>query len=311
MKRAEILLMLVTGSVLFYGCGKEEPALNAGTGASETAKSVMAKPVSEEPATEETVSEEAVTEESEVATEETEPEEETPSPYSYDGEYLLFGSYEQDGDLSNGPEPIEWIVLDQNENGTLLLSRYILAAQAFDTEKKESSWEESTLRTWMNQDFYQEAFDGEQQALIRETTLKNPDNAFYMQGFEGNDTVDHVFCLGYDDIEKYFEYNVWDEANNVGHSQQLMAEPTKYAADNGVKTFKITSNDYNTIYKKDGYTKDIVGMKTCYWWVRQVGSTSDSFCVADYGGYAGWNRFYSVNYDDFGVRPAVYVDIEL
>ena len=308
MKRAELLMILVTGSVLFCACGKEEPAMAAGTGASEPAKSALAKPVAEEPIAEET---EAVTEETEIVTEETEPEEEeAPSLYSYDGDYLLFGSYEQDGDLSNGPEPIEWIILDQNENGTLLLSRYILAAQAFDSENKESSWEESTLRTWMNQDFYQEAFTEEQQELIRETTLKNPDNAFYMQGFEGNDTVDNVFCLGYDDIEKYFEYSVWDEANNIGRSQQLMAEPTKYATNNGVKTFKITSNDYNTIYKKDGYTKDIVGMKTCYWWLRQVGSTSASFCVVDYGGYTGWNRFYQVTYDDFGVRPALYVDLE-
>ena len=41
------------------------------------------------------------------------------------GETLMFGSYEQDGDEENGPEPIEWIVLDKDDEGNILvISRY-------------------------------------------------------------------------------------------------------------------------------------------------------------------------------------------
>ena len=38
------------------------------------------------------------------------------TPYINEDGYLVFGTYEQDGDESNGPEPIEWEILDENEN---------------------------------------------------------------------------------------------------------------------------------------------------------------------------------------------------
>lgn len=293
----KLLAILAAGGILLSACGKEEPQP-----APETVEIETTAPETESGtgSAQESEPEEPVEEE---------PEE--PPLYTYDGEYLLFGNYEQDGNTGNGPEPIEWIVLDQNENGTLLLSRYILAAQPFNTEEKEISWEDSSLRAWMNNDFLQEAFTEEEQALIRDTTLENPDNSFYNQGFGGNDTVDKVFCLSVDDIEKYFEYNYWDEANCIGHSQQLMALPTPYAEENGVRPKLITSGDFHTIYERDGYTDEIVGMETCYWWLRTVGSTSGFYCVADYGGYAGPNHFYRVSYDDFGVRPAMYVDVDI
>ena len=43
-------------------------------------------------------------------------------------ETLVFGSCEQDGDLWNGREPLEWVVAARLEDGTaLLISRSILA----------------------------------------------------------------------------------------------------------------------------------------------------------------------------------------
>ena len=38
------------------------------------------------------------------------------------GEYFAFGVYEQDNDLTNGKEPIEWLVLDVQDGEDLLLS---------------------------------------------------------------------------------------------------------------------------------------------------------------------------------------------
>ena len=38
------------------------------------------------------------------------------------GDTVVFGSYEQDNDKSNGTEPIEWIVLDEKGGRYLLLS---------------------------------------------------------------------------------------------------------------------------------------------------------------------------------------------
>lgn len=43
---------------------------------------------------------------------------------AYVGSYVKFGSYEQDNDLSNGKEKIEWLVLDLQANEALLISKY-------------------------------------------------------------------------------------------------------------------------------------------------------------------------------------------
>lgn len=39
---------------------------------------------------------------------------------------VVFGSYEQDGDSGNGKEPIEWIVLDEQDDKLLVISKYCL-----------------------------------------------------------------------------------------------------------------------------------------------------------------------------------------
>ena len=61
------------------------------------------------------------------------------------GTYVLFGHYEQDGDTSNGPEPIEWIVLDESDGKMLLLSRFILDHKRYNEEPAdELTWETCT-----------------------------------------------------------------------------------------------------------------------------------------------------------------------
>ena len=42
------------------------------------------------------------------------------------GTTITLGEYEQDNDVSNGPEPIKWIVLDIQDNKALILSKYLL-----------------------------------------------------------------------------------------------------------------------------------------------------------------------------------------
>ncbi len=39
---------------------------------------------------------------------------------------MTFGHYEQDGDEKNGEEPIEWIYIEVDGVGTVLISKYIL-----------------------------------------------------------------------------------------------------------------------------------------------------------------------------------------
>lgn len=152
----------------------------------------------------ETVAETTVTETTpETTVTETAADEEEVS--SQDWEYMIFGSYEQDGDESNGPEPIEWIVLSEEEDRVLLLSRYILDYQAYNTELTDVTWETCTLRAWLNDDFYNAAFDASEQEQILTVTNVNDDSLFpYAAGVGGNDTEDNVFLLSSEQAETLF-----------------------------------------------------------------------------------------------------------
>lgn len=75
------------------------------------------------------------------------------------GDFIFFGEYEQDNDIDNGREDIEWLVLDKVENKILVVSKMGLDAKPYNDENKKVTWENCTLRTWLNEDFLNEAFD--------------------------------------------------------------------------------------------------------------------------------------------------------
>ena len=91
---------------------------------------------------------------------------------------IFFGKYEQDGNLENGPEPIEWIVLGIKENKALLVSKYILDFKEMHPYDEQFNWENSELRDWLNDDFFQKAFSySEKLKMVRiELSSKSLEN---------------------------------------------------------------------------------------------------------------------------------------
>ena len=76
-----------------------------------------------------------------------------------ENDVITFGSYELDGDTSNGAEPIEWEVLAEREDGAkLLVSKYLLTSMPYNEKLEDITWEECTLRSWLNEEFYEQAF---------------------------------------------------------------------------------------------------------------------------------------------------------
>ena len=91
------------------------------------------------------------------------------------GQYIV--EYEQDGNTANGKEPIEWIVLDKSGGNTyLLLSLYVLdSAKWSDGTEKGSgalkergsiTYEDSSIRTFLNEKFSPAAFGDEELKYI-------------------------------------------------------------------------------------------------------------------------------------------------
>ena len=87
-----------------------------------------------------------------------------------EGESFLFGEYEQDNNIENGKEPIEWILLSKKNGDIYALSRYVLDTLQFNDSDKWSA----SIYNWMENGFLNIAFTkSERDDISRICLLKN------------------------------------------------------------------------------------------------------------------------------------------
>lgn len=226
--------------------------------------------------------------------------------------YIIFGHYEQDNNIENGKEPIEWGILDENANGKLLISRYVLDAVPFNNEYAEVTWETCSLREWLNKDFLNEAFTKDEQVLIPKAHLKN--SGIEMPG--GNDTDDQVFCLSLDEAAKYYKFT-YDKYSYFGFKKELISLPTEYAKAHGMRTFNakdcidgpIGDEYWFDGYAPKGYQASIADLAGTYWWLRTMGWDCDA-CAVFPNGLAGAHYESGVSAENYGVRPVLWISNE-
>lgn len=207
------------------------------------------------------------------------------------GDYVMFGSYEQDNDSSNGAEAIKWVVLDKQDGKVLLHSKYALDCKLYHESREEVTWETCSLRSWLNNEFYEKAFTESEQERIAETKVSTPDNSEH--GSEGgNDTNDKVFLLSMEEADKYFEPDPRDCP--PGRRRQL----TEYAkAQGGYSYSEAVEGAYGTT-EFDGCGD---------WWLRTPGHDNKSVClVTVLGNYEKIGVLASGAYDRV-VVPAMWV----
>ena len=151
------------------------------------------------------------------------------SSYSV-GSIVQFGAYEQDNNLDNGAEPIDWLIIDEDSvtGQVLLISTRGLDCQKYHNERVSVSWSNCDVRSWLNSTFLSQAFSVTEQAKIAETPTTSDGSCY-----------DRVFFLDENEIYKYqsiLEDSGYDEI-----------PPTAYAEAQGA-------------YSDDG--------QWCWWWVR-------------------------------------------
>ena len=181
------------------------------------------------------------------------------------GSTVTFGNYEQ----GNGQVPIEWIVLDRQEERALLLSKCALDAKPFhEVEDRTVTWAECTLRAWLNGDFYNSAFSDEERARIVQVTNATAN---------APDTQDCVFLLSLDELNAYFP----DEASRT-------ADATEYAVAQGGRVSRETGKTY--------------------WWLRTKATPEDAALMVRYDGAVN-EFGDSMEADIYTVRPAIWVSV--
>lgn len=111
------------------------------------------------------------------------------------GDTVAFGKY--DGKIA-------WKVLERKDNELILLSDHCIAKQAYHDKNEAVTWENCTLRKWLNETFYQKAFSDKEKTQIIKTKIVNDDNdAFDTKG--GKDTNDYVSLLSIQEVGTYFK----------------------------------------------------------------------------------------------------------
>ena len=216
-------------------------------------------------------------------------------PFTQVGGYVLFGRYEQDNNLNNGAEDIEWLVLDYDAAGNkaLLISRYGLDVQYYNTPRAEVTWETCYLRAWLNGYFYSTAFSAAEQSAILTTDVDNSSSQCYSNYSQngGKNTQDKIFLLSYGEANRYLNVRHWS-LSGAESNVAARTSPTAYAKSKDA----ITDSSAKT-------AENAAGTK---WWMRSPGDNQDEGSYVDTDGalLSGY-----VNRSGVVIRPVCWIDL--
>ena len=219
------------------------------------------------------------------------------SSFKKAGDIVTFGRYEQDNNMENGPEEIEWIVLDVQGNKALLLSKYGLDAKQYNRIYASMTWEKCSLRSWLNDEFFKTAFSVFERSVILLTDVDNSRDQGYSGWADkvngGNNTQDWIFLLSYAEAKKYFNVTIENKEN-----MEARCAPTAYAIENGA------------LINREWITAD--GELAGRWWLRSPGR--HQYRAAHVLGSGALNSTHvTADYKQYGggvARPALWVNLD-
>ncbi len=202
-------------------------------------------------------------------------------------------------------EPIKWRVLDPSSGFVMCDS--IIDSQPYNnyiiSDGKDphgnllcwgnsaqtyyaSNYAKSSIREWLNNDFYNTAFSDKQKSNIKITALNNDCNKTLTglggyKEFDAPSTNDKVFLLSYDQvINSEYGFNSYAESSDTARWLQ----GSDYAKCQGLYNF--------------------TGMHH-YWWLRSPGSSSYTACSVDPNSQVGYNGERPICEVQNGVVPAL------
>ena len=187
-------------------------------------------------------------------------------------------------------KPIKWRVLSYSKGKTLLLSEYGIDCQRYNEKYTDITWENCTLRGWLNNDFVSAAFSKNDKSLVKSSKIANKDNPVW--GTEaGADTTDKVFLLSLDDIINT-KYGFSSDRSELDIKRRTAS--TAYAKAMGAwtsSTYMTTNGEYAS-----------------YWWLRSPGIRAINAAIVISSGLA-FGDGYIVDHYDPAVRPALYLNL--
>ena len=193
------------------------------------------------------------------------------------GGLVTLGRFAQEDETA---EPIRWIVLEQDGDRLLLISEKLLACMPYHDRSGDITWEDCSLRKWLNGAFLETAFSDVERALITETENENPDEDVHGT-LGGNDTVDRVFLLSELEARVYLKSEEARTLTGAAVGTEAAKKQGLHSSENGASP----------------------------WWLRSPGVYQDSAVYVNSEGTVDENgAIVTIDYY-CGVRPVLWVDI--
>lgn len=205
-------------------------------------------------------------------------------------------------------EPIKWRILNVSNGKVLLLAEKVLDDKKNYPENTLVTWENSTIRSWLNGydasansygatyskiNFINTAFSSDEKAALISTSLDNTTTGPYSISYGGNNTTDQVFLLSsYDLYNTAMAQSYGFALSNTAFDEARRCTSSTYAKAMGVVSF--TETDY---------------LGNSQWWLRSPGDGTIN------GAFVGSKGHITINGSDIssyyvnGIRPALYLDL--
>lgn len=190
-------------------------------------------------------------------------------------------------------EPLTWRVLDPSEG-------FVMCNKAIDSQAYQnfiyyngseyynskacttyaSDWATSSIKEWLNNDFYNTAFSDSEKSQIG--TSYNENKSAYSSTYDSANTSDKIFLLSYNEVLNS-NYGFSSRSSTSDTARQLKS--TDYAKCQGCVTLTYTGNS---------------------WW--RLRSPRHSSSTADVNSDGGASDFYSVSHTYYGIVPAFKIN---
>ena len=172
--------------------------------------------------------------------------------------------------------PLRWKCCSETQGKVILINENIVDSMPYNNNFVECNWANSSIRSFLNNDFYEVAFSDEEKKMIICVITHTEDNPKYGTP-GGEDVSDRVFLLSINEVNYYLKTD-----------KEREKKPTDYAKRNGA---------YCNRKNKNGY-----------WWLRNTGYHSTGACGVDDYGYVSRSGNGVIDNSN-GIVPAIWIKV--
>lgn len=140
------------------------------------------------------------------------------NPAPKTGDDFVFGRYEQNGKDTDGAEELHWKVLDVKDGYALMITVAAIEIRPFHGTSERTQWEDSSLRAWLNRDFFDYAFTDAEKSRIAQSAIMDEES---FPAVKPEAITDRVFLLSQTEASQLFTIPSERRANGTDATAAL------------------------------------------------------------------------------------------